>query len=260
MWPDCDRRNASKAYGPLIENLTGIKLRETVSHIGAIIGSAVHRAAEFTMIRKLEDGDMGKDEEATEAALGELSFGTQFGTIWDQATPRSNDAEKQIIRMSRSYRQFLAPDITPIAVETRLEADLGDNFHLSGQSDVVTITPEGIDDLKTGVVQRVNMAQLGAYGITTEAHGYPRSRLVEDYIARVPIRAEQPRPVVTVYDRDVAEAVTWRRIETIKRQLTEFLKTGEPLVFPANPNSMLCSDKFCPAWGTGFCREHKGAK
>ena len=30
--------------------------------------------------------------------------------------------------------------------------------------------------------------------------------------------------------------------------------------FRANPMSMLCASKYCPAWDTGFCRLHRGTK
>lgn len=262
MWPDCPRRNAAKAYRDLIQNHTGILLRETVPHIGAIVGTAVHKAAEYTMATKLESGELGKDDEATERAIDSLKKGASYGAIWDNTTPRPNDAEKQTIRMARAFRQTVAPKITPIAVETRLEADVGDGFFISGQSDVVTITPEGIRDTKTGAVQRVNMAQLGGYGITTALHHplHGGASLTEDYIERATLRRQQPPPVEINYDPILAGLVTWAHIRMIKNQITEFMRTGEPLSFPSNPNSMLCSEKFCPAWGTEFCREHKGAK
>jgi hypothetical protein len=31
---------------------------------------------------------------------------------------------------------------------------------------------------------------------------------------------------------------------------------GDPWAFAANPSSMLCSAKFCPAYGSDFCTEH----
>ncbi|CAO3439801.1 hypothetical protein [Azospirillum argentinense] len=35
------------------------------------------------------------------------------------------------------------------------------------------------------------------------------------------------------------------------------IEPGDPWAFAANPSSKLCSDRFCPAWGTAFCREHQ---
>jgi hypothetical protein len=39
-----------------------------------------------------------------------------------------------------------------------------------------------------------------------------------------------------------------------------YLLPGDPWAFPANPGSKLCSAKWCPAWGTTFCREHQPSK
>ncbi|MEI6283433.1 MAG: hypothetical protein WCP82_12085, partial [Alphaproteobacteria bacterium] len=39
-----------------------------------------------------------------------------------------------------------------------------------------------------------------------------------------------------------------------------FKRAGDAWSFIPNPSSMLCADRFCPAWGTDFCKLHKGAK
>jgi hypothetical protein len=50
------------------------------------------------------------------------------------------------------------------------------------------------------------------------------------------------------------ENVAMSLIRKLERDYKEFLETGDPNTFLANPASMLCSEKYCPAWGTGFCQ------
>jgi hypothetical protein len=33
------------------------------------------------------------------------------------------------------------------------------------------------------------------------------------------------------------------------------IRPGDPWAFQSNPNSVLCGERFCPAWGTDFCRD-----
>jgi hypothetical protein len=35
--------------------------------------------------------------------------------------------------------------------------------------------------------------------------------------------------------------------------MAQFNATGDVNCFMANQMSMMCSDKYCPAWGTKFC-------
>jgi hypothetical protein len=114
---------------------------------------------------------------------------------------------------------------------------------------------DGIRDVKTGIVSRSNIAQYGGYSLLRRLEGGRPARIVEDFIRRVPLREEQPPPVTIHYDPALAERVAARTIAEIEEQYAEFLESGDPLAFPANPNSVFCSPKFCPAHGTSWCME-----
>ena len=259
MYPDCARRQAANMFGAEIRE-AGYQLRETTPNIGACTGTATHAGAAFSLTKKMEDGTLGNETEAEHRALQSLEDETGIGVIWDQSSPDRNSAEQQVVRQTRAYRNFVAPDLEPTAVEERLEADVGDDFLLTGRVDLV-VEPNGesVVDLKTGVRQRANSAQYGGYGLTRRAHGHKVERLIEPFIKRSTIKKPQEPPEIVNYPIEPCEELAWATIKQIKRDLMAFRESGDPHEFLANPNSFLCSDKYCAAHSTGFCRAHKGA-
>lgn len=256
QWPDCARREAARGFAPLIADVTGYALRQTTPGVAAAIGSAVHRAAEYTLSYKLEYGSIGSDRDAEELTVGTLHKELENGVAWDRLADRMSKAEKQARRMTKAYRTYTAPATSPIAVEHNLKADIGDGFLLTGRADAMTFLPSGIQDLKTGTRQRTHHGQIGSYGILATAHGYDARVLEINFIKRVGERTVQPTPVVTHYDPDSCMEIARTRLRMVKEMITKFRRTGRPDSFPANPASYLCSDKFCPAWGTKWCTEH----
>ncbi len=256
-WPDCGRRSAARAYPSLFAGF-GYELRPVQVSAGAAVCTAVHAGAAFTLQSKVDTGEPGRDDEAEDRAIVGFRREIESGANWDEATPRPNDGETQVRRMLAEYRRAVAPRITPIAVEKRLEADLGDGFLLSGQADALAIEPGAIRDLKTGV-ERIHIPQLGAYSLLARSHGREVLSAFEDFIPRVKANYSQPPAQEIAYPVEFAERVAQRRIAVVKRDLTEFLAVGDAEVFPANPMSVLCSQRYCPCWGTAACREHKGS-
>lgn len=262
-YPDCPRREAAKGWPDIIE-AAGFTLRTRAASVGAVIGTSVHTAAEYTLKTKLDTGELGNDTEAEDRAIARLEYAKEDGIIWDDTSPGEDPAKFQIARMTRMYRRERAPEIQPIAVEKRLGIDAGDGFTVSGKSDLVAIVESedatAITDLKTGVIERVNIAQLGTYSLIERSHGRSVDIVQEDFLQRVNVKKPQPAPVFRRYEIELAEQVAEMRINQMKRDATTFLKTQDPQSFPANPMSMLCSPKYCPAYGSDFCREHKEAR
>ena len=211
------------------------------------------------MTNKLGGGDLGDPEQAVAEAVEALRSSAEDGYLSDDTTPNLNTAEQQVVRMVGCYRAHVAPKIRPVAVETRVEATLGDGFSVSGQADVVCLEPGGIDDLKTGAVQRSAMAQLGTYSLVYRPHGHEVEWLRQTFIPRVSLKKAQPEPVEVSYPVALAERVAETALARIRHDLIALCETGDPLVIAANPSSMLCSSRWCPAWGTRTCRQHQGA-
>lgn len=262
-WGDCARRSAARSFRKLIEG-AGFKLRHSGQTVGAAVGTAVHEGAHYTMLHKMDHGDIGNDSEAEDRAVESFkATGAEAPITFDATTPQVPTAHKQIARMLKSYRRSLAPTIDPVIVEKRLETTWQPGVIISGQVDTMTAEPGRIRDLKTGVMQRANQAQYGAYGIIHDAHGFDVSEIMEDFVPRVRISSEQPDPTTTVYDYAAAVAAAEGIIDNVVASLTAFqarLQVGHPQpewAFMANPMSMLCSAKWCPAHSTPFCREHR---
>ena len=214
---------------------------------------------------KMQTGELGSQTEAEQLALEQFGESVHGGVLWDEATPNLNDAQKQVVRMVRVFRNTIAVKAEPVAVERRLEANVGDDFILSGQSDLQTIEPGRIRDLKTGRFPRSHYAQLGAYSLLART-AHPEQVTKEvcvDFIQRVPVSKPQPETATEFYDQVVAEQAAASTISRIKSDVVEFrrrLTDGDAPpehAFLANPASMLCSKKWCPAFGSDFCREHK---
>lgn len=260
-WADCARRAAAGLFRREIED-AGFELRRPQHNVAASIGTATHAGGALILEEKMA-GRLGAGtiQAAEQSALASFEEQLRDGLVFDATSPNRNTAERQIVRMTQCFNRHLAPVIEPVAVEERLEVDAGDGFVLSGQSDNVTMEPGRVRDLKTGVVSRTHAAQLGAYTIIQHSHGRQVGGAMVDFIKRVALSKDQPPPVTTDYALADIVPVALNRIERIKREVTEFRarldEGGQPpeWAFDTNPSSMLCSDKFCPAWGTKWCNE-----
>lgn len=260
-WPDCPRRAAAGSYSKEIE-AAGWSLRALPHNVAASVGTATHKATAVMLEEKMAgrygQGTVTAAEQAGVEAFDEI---VREGLTWDATSPNADTAQQQIVRMSRTYATHLVPVIQPIAVEERLDVDAGDGFILSGQSDAMAREPGRVRDTKTGTVHRVHSGQLGAYSIIQHSHGRDVRSATVDFIKRVSIRKDQPPPVVSEYGIDEIVAVALSRIARVKAEVTEFrrrLEAGDSppeFAFDTNPMSMLCSEKFCPAWGTNWCAE-----
>ena len=257
---DCPRREAARLFRFEVER-AGYKLRETPGGVAPVIGTATHAATARIVEEKLRSGNLGDLEEAEQAGIEKLGLCLEQETHFDKTSPTRKDAEIQVRRMTRAYHRHIAPVLNPVAVESRLEAKIGKGFLLAGTSDVETIEPGVIRDTKTGVVSRTHAAQLGGYSLLSRSHGRVIAKGVIDFIKRVPVRTDQPPPVTSDYPVADIENLAMHRIKRIQRDLTEFrhrvhTDAGPPeFAFDVNPMSNLCSDRWCPAWGTKFCAE-----
>ena len=76
---------------------------------------------------------------------------------------------------------------------------------------------------------------------------------------------QQPPAETHLHDVTGAEVAAMAVLRRIDADIRAFrfgdpergVAPGEPWAFLANPMSKLCSDRWCPAWGTSWCREHR---
>jgi PD-(D/E)XK nuclease superfamily len=271
-WPDCPRRGAARLFRREIE-AAGFRLRHTLRGIGAAIGTAVHRSAEIVLREKAHSGSLPPLSVATDCAVDTLGEEIGRGEIgWDGsrgATHNVRDAERQVVSMSSAYHRVVAPAVHPIMAEERLEAEVEPGLVLSGQPDLVAREPHAVRDLKTGVRAPASFApQLGGYSLLARSHKLDIDTANIDFIARASANKPQPDPVtkevmvaqaetaaVNILRHIAGDIATFRHGDTARR-----IRPGDPWAFQANPASVLCSPKWCPAFGTDFCREGDPAK
>lgn len=249
-YPDCSRRAAAKQFKSEIESM-GFALRETLPTAGAAFGTAVHAAAERMLRHKIATGEVGDPDEALDVAFAKFTEETAPGAEWDDTTPNPNTAHFQMRRIVAELAEW-AETINPKEVECELICDAGDNFLLTGHIDLVT-AEDWVRDLKSGALHRPYQAQLGGYSLLRRNHGHEVKGVAIDWIARKPKTKPQPPIDTETYDVGTCERAAWATIQRIKVDLTAFRNTGDPWSFQANNMSLMCGERFCPAFGTKFC-------
>lgn len=263
-YPDCPRRSAARLFRSEIE-AAGFQLRETPRGIGATVGTAVHAGAALTLKERLAHGSLASLSAMTDCAVESYREQAAEGVLFDRQTADGNVAEKQVVRLAATYQQQVAPAIEPVMVEERLEAETPFGLVLTGHGDVLAREDGRLRDLKTGKRRGNHRAQLGAYSMLMRSHGLNVETCSEDFLQRVPLTKPQPDAVRIDHDLPGAETAALNVLRHIADDLRIFREgdpdrgvlPGDPWAFAANPSSMLCSAKFCTAFGSSFCHEHK---
>lgn len=263
-YSDCNRRAAANLFRSLIEAM-GFHLRSLPSSIGAPVGTAVHAGAEMTLRHKFEHGDVGHENLPIEAAIAALDIEIDKGVMWDRETPERNTAQQQVVRMTRVYRDQVAPSIHPIKVEEQMQAQVMPGLVLTGRGDVTAREPGAVHDTKTGKSRGNHRPQIGGYSLLNRSLGLDINRAFVDFIQRVSLKKPQPDAIIEEIPIALAETAAVNVIRTIHADLRTFtdgdpsrhLLPGDPWAFLPNPSSKICGSKYCVAHGTDFCREHE---
>ena len=252
-YADCPRRAAAKQFRKDIE-AAGFELRETQPSVGAAAGTAVHAVAASVLQAKIDTGELGKLEPALDEAMAGFDEETGNGCEWDDTTKNRNDAQKQILRMSRAYYHGVAVNVDPLAVEFPAEATVGEGWRVTGHVDLITRNG-WVRDTKTGALVRPYHSQLGGYSLLARSAGVlPQVAGVGiDFIKRGRLSSPQAEPEAMNYPVGVCEAAAWALISRIQQDMVRFIETANPWEFLANPMCMMCGPKYCPCWGTRFC-------
>jgi hypothetical protein len=248
-YADCARRTVAKQWPKLLAE-AGYEVRRLLPSAGAAVGTAAHAAVEG-LRRQLWAGQDADLPAAMVPALEKLQTELSPGAEWDTTTPNVAAAEVQVRRLAQAMLPLLREQ-RPAAVELALAANLKDGWELTGHIDYLGEGGE-VDDYKTGAVRRPYQTQLGSYAILAKAHNYHVTTVSITWARRARADRPQPPPEVQRYDVEVATSEAWCTIERIKREMEEFKRSGDAGVLPANPMSMMCSQKYCPAHGTSFC-------
>jgi len=261
---DCPRRAACKMLPWLLEK-AGYTVPKRPPIVAAAIGTAVHEGEAQCMRSKLDLGAVCPETDAVDSAVANLDESLKEEVEFDKKAPDRNTAEKQTIRITQSYYQHAQPKIEPARIwdpkdpRDKISADVQDGFTVTGHPDVQTVK-KVISDTKTGAVFRPPQAQLGTYSLVSKSNSVDIQGVQAVYIPRVAISKPQPPPLFALFDLQECETEAWTIIQRIKQDVLKFLETGSPRAFLANPMSMLCGEKWCPAVSMkGWCEYRKNS-
>lgn len=219
----------------------------------AHLGTSIHAGTGAYDVSTMEGAQISVDD-ATGVMIDTL-YHTEDDVLWDEITPKK--AEPIARQLLLNYCEAIAPAREYVGVEARC-----DDLHIIIDSVLLTLTGTidrvrnengalGISDLKTGksavatdgtVAARKHAIQLGAYEILAQhTTGIPMNADAEIIGMQTNGKArigsgliERPRDLLL-------------REGGLLEMAVAIMKAG---LFPPNPRSMLCGDKFCPAWKT----------
>lgn len=249
-WPDlfdCPARWYAR-------NIQGLRMPSSGA---AALGTAVHHGAAVFDAAKIS-GDFITIEDASEAAA-DMARNPDQEVVWDDALPHGK-AVDTAATLTAEYCAKIGVSRTYAAVEIECEAlDVSTKYGtvcLTGTTDRIRTTDSGmgITDLKTGgqavnaegnAVVKGHHLQLGIYTIMAE-HAIGQSLNAPAEIVGMKTKG---KPAVGVgYLEDVRSPLIGTEDKPGLIEIAaQMLDTG---LFPPNPKSMLCSEKYCPAYPT----------
>lgn len=250
---DCPRRAAAGLFNFQMK-LAGYDIPKYPPQVSAAVGHGAHAGAGYIVDTLSTRGVLPRLDNASEFAIVEYRKEIEEnGVQFDLVTPNNNHAEEQLQILARSYYHEIAPslDVSGIRTEKKFTANMGQDAIITGRLDYCT--PREIRDLKTGR-EASFIAQLGGYSLLNRSNQGTADRLIVDYTPRVAVSKPYPGAKTIEYILGIAEETAYNIIKKIVRDANEFIETGDPWAFSANPKSMLCSPKYCTCYNTEFCK------
>lgn len=222
--------------------------------IAARRGSATHKAAEINHLQKLNTR-----EDLPVDTLQDVARDHYIKLVKEEGVfiPKDQVGEKDKLlgagldastRLTKLYREVLAPQIQPIMVEEKIEIDVGLELPLVG---TVDLTTEGgnLEDIKTADKSKdQSMAdtslQLTMYAglYATQTGKWPKKINL-----RILVNSKKPQLQTLETQRGPED---WNRL--IGRIQFMIAQINSGLFPPCSPDSYLCSPKWCGYWLT--CR------
>lgn len=252
-YQDCPRRSAAGQFRTIIE-AAGYTLNQRPQIVGIAVGQGLHAGVKQQADTFISSGQWGSIDDAIDSGIDRYHQDIKDGVIFDNNTVSSNEAEKQIITQVKSFVYEVTPHIKPVKCERKYISVTEDKeFEFTGSADLID-TDDIIDDIKGGARSRPYHAQFGGYALLRRAEREGETKGCRVWhMPRVSTKKSYPGAQMHVYDVKLCILSASYTINQIKSNVKSFLKTKSSWAFPANPLSMMCSDKYCPAWGTEFC-------
>lgn len=220
--------------------------------ISARRGSATHKAAEINHKQKIQSGEDLPVTDLQDAARDEY-----VRLVKDEGVfiPKDKVSEKGVLlaqgqdaatRLTKLYRECLAPQIKPVLVEQKLTVDAGLALPLQGTIDVLT-TGHWLPDLKTadkskGPKDADHSLQLTFYAGMVAHH---TGKWPEKVSLEILVNNKEPKLQSLLTKRGPADfANLLLRLQIFMAQL----QTG--LFPPCDPGAWICSPTWCGYYWT----------
>lgn len=223
----------------------------------ALLGSALHRSTAAFDEARMEGSPASVDDTAGLAV--DLLRNPDFEVDASQDDLTVWEAERIALPLHVTYCRQWSPRFRFRAVEARIapfRIDCGDTtVVLTGQLDrsrvVAGSDKDRIVDLKSGgaavqkgaAVTKGHGAQVGAYGLLYEA---TTGREVDDTAEIIGLKTRGKPEVASGEIRGTRRLMVGdENAPGLIEIAAQMFRTG---LFPPNPGSMLCSQKYCPRW------------
>lgn len=273
---DCERRAFGKRF---IEDLMDLglvpykeKSESSIESIAQRIGKSVHSTVEAGL-RAKQEGRVVDTDTLQAVALDVLHKGDdpdearQIELVVDfdiKGITSVEEAEKAVKKLVVPCAEVISKcDPLEIEPEIVVAPDWLPNWTLRIHPDFIT-TNHDLHDVKT--VKTLNMipsyhAQLGTYAAGYMATGMEIRRLVVDAIQKPGKTTDCPPAMQIEYPLQASVDLAVDILREFTEKADTFFGEGitEPRLFRANPQSNLCSKRFCPLFGTKACEVTVGA-
>lgn len=262
-WNECPRRAYARMFREDL-NDRGVPVDNFRPNYNTLVGSCVHTLAAHSA--------KGRKEQVADWFASQRQGIEQEGTIIESTDTVDgwNDAHEQATRILRKISKHPAikqmrEGSEDLLVENQMRHEFP-SLTLTGRADLFNKDSGTLLDVKCSAKNKAprHDAQLGAYSLLLhydKKWETKRSAIV--WMPVVKLSKPQPDPVEVEYspaatmNHAVVTAGEARRI--IEQAHAKAEKHGREVQggdLPANPNSQMCSKKFCPAFGTSFCPAH----
>jgi len=255
-WNDCPRRNALKLMRDVIDEAGfQINYEPKVVKIYNAFGKSIHKGSQRIVENKISNQTISL-EDTQDVCIEKLREEVSDGVEWDDISPNMNNTEKQVLRTSKMYFMTIVPLLEPIETEKYYEAKIDENYLLTGHLDI--LCEKSLRDTKTGKSAYGHKAQLGGYAILRLSNSDMKPEaLFIDHLRRTSMKKNLELPTIVEYKGDTVKNCIDDAhfiINQIISQTNMFLDTCEPRCYPANTMSFICSEKYCPAYNTDWCK------
>lgn len=255
-YQDCARRAAAQQWRFEIQE-RGFEIRDLLPSVGAAVGSAAHKAIAQALEIKKESGVMVEYQDMVPIAAEEFNALTEGGVEFDSTSTNALHAKQQISGIIQEFAATALVNVQPVAVENKLECQHpAGGWSLDGTYDCKDING-AIYDWKTSIRNRIYQSQLGAYGILERAVGREVTALKVGWIKRTAFT--KPQADIKVYEYDLVDSINlaFSVANRAAKDYFNFMATGDPDSFMSSPDSMMCTKRYCPVFGTEFCNQWK---